>query len=302
MPESTAREFFSDLACQVSCVCGRPIGPVEKNNILSSANEHLASDAVHILNQIKSSTRDHIETSTPIYDNFNRLLQLSFEKQNIRNDAFEKLESAKEAASQVSPELKKDIENLKKNRERISELKNIIQDYEERNSNKGDSDTLSISTLEKRLQEADIALSAELKSVELLSKKDILLKIVNRIVEEARVDVTATTISDTNKLLQEVMPLNSINVSNIEDRIQLSSDGSSMGETLVVAYAFLSSLLRASPQISMPFVVDSPAGALGGAVRQKLAKAIPEMTQQSILFVLDKEKDAFLRSSREKNK
>ncbi len=158
-----------------------------------------------------------------------------------------------------------------------------------------DSDTLSVETLRRRLTEARDAYAAAVNAKNLVDKKNTLLNLLDEVVVLARKRVTDDTILNTNKLLRDIIPLNQIFVESIDTRLALkNASGASMGETLVVAYAFLTSLLTASSGVSMPFIVDSPAGALGGAVRKEIGKVLPGMSEQAILFVLDKEIDDFV--------
>jgi DNA sulfur modification protein DndD len=295
LPESTAREFFIDLASQDRCVCGRPIGAGEKKYIHDAAGSYLANDAVHVLNRIKSHVRDSLELGEPSHVTLGNSITTCINLSDCKHLAHGALEQAKRKAAQADPLLESTRLNIEKNKARLSDLRRRISDYEDADSSAADSDLLSIPTLKRRLKDAEEAVAATNQARELVDKKNKLMSILDEIIEDARGRVTQETIASTNKLLGHIIPLNNINVESINSQLALrNSAGASMGETLVVAYSFLSSLLTASSGVSMPFVVDSPAGALGGEARNKVAPVLPEMSQQLILFVLDKECSSFL--------
>lgn len=295
LPESTAREFFIDLATQDKCVCGRPIGPGEKKHIHDAASAYLANDAVHVLNRIKSQVRDSLEVGEPAHIALGKTLEECMNFSDEKHLAYDALELAKKNAAQTDPQLELTREKIDKNKARLADLRRRISDYEDSDSSAQDSDLLSIPTLKRRFKDAEDAVAATNQARMLVDKKNRLMAILDEVIEVARGRVTKETITNTNKLLEHIIPLNNIKVESIESQLALrNSDGASMGETLVVAYSFLSSLLTASAGVSMPFVVDSPAGALGGDARSKVAPVLPEMSQQLILFVLDKECSSFL--------
>ena len=295
LPESTAREFFSDLAEQEICICGRPIGSAEKAHIHESAKSHLATDAVQVLNQIKAQIRTSIESDTPLSSILNDALSKYTELNDERQRAWDDLEFIKQNVSKDDPDLKRTKDDLAFAKDDYQKLTRQLDKYEVVHCTMPDSDTLSVETLRRRLTEARDAYAAAVNAKNLVDKKNTLLNLLDEVVVLARKRVTDDTILNTNKLLRDIIPLNQIFVESIDTRLALkNASGASMGETLVVAYAFLTSLLTASSGVSMPFIVDSPAGALGGAVRKEIGKVLPGMSEQAILFVLDKEIDDFV--------
>ena len=54
LPESTAREFFEELADEPRCVCGRILDDEHRKEIRERAKHYLGSDDVALLNALKS--------------------------------------------------------------------------------------------------------------------------------------------------------------------------------------------------------------------------------------------------------
>jgi hypothetical protein len=90
------------------------------------------------------------------------------------------------------------------------------------------------------------------------------------------------------------MPHNSIRIERVDRSLRLAGgkSGGSAGETLAVAYAFLSTLFYRTDH-QLPFVVDSPAGPLDHPKRSAVASLIPHLAGQFIAFVISTERDGF---------
>jgi len=90
------------------------------------------------------------------------------------------------------------------------------------------------------------------------------------------------------------MPHNGIRIKQIDGCLKLDTGktGASVGETLGVAYAFLSTLFSRN-EFHLPFVVDSPAGPLDRPKRTAVAELIPKLAGQFVAFVISTEHDGF---------
>ena len=76
--------------------------------------------------------------------------------------------------------------------------------------------------------------------------------------------------------IEQLMPHNDIRISEIDGCLRLDNQsGGSVGETLSVAYAFLSTLFHRSDQHQLPFVVDSPANPIDLAIRPNIGALVP---------------------------
>jgi DNA sulfur modification protein DndD len=90
------------------------------------------------------------------------------------------------------------------------------------------------------------------------------------------------------------MPDNRIRIERIDKCLVLEGQaGGSVGEQLSIAYAFLSTLFNRSDQ-QLPFVVDSPAGAIDLATRRRISKLVPNLSRQFIAFTISAERQDFV--------
>ena len=70
-------------------------------------------------------------------------------------------------------------------------------------------------------------------------------------------------------------------------------EGISQGQSLAVAYAFLSTLFEESPH-KVPFIIDSPVGSLDMEVRREVSHLIPGLFDQLIIFLISSERTGFI--------
>jgi len=102
----------------------------------------------------------------------------------------------------------------------------------------------------------------------------------------------------TNEKLAQLVPSEALRVARISGALELESGrtatkaGVSEGQSLAVAYAFLTSLLAEAPT-KLPFIVDSPAVSLDVQVRREVGDLIPSLFDQMIMFVISSEREGF---------
>jgi hypothetical protein len=90
------------------------------------------------------------------------------------------------------------------------------------------------------------------------------------------------------------MPHNNIKIESIDRSLRLKDkEGGSVGETLAVGYAFLSTLLHHADH-NLPCVIDSPSGPIDLGVRPEIGKLIPKIGDQFIAFVISSERQNFV--------
>jgi len=103
-------------------------------------------------------------------------------------------------------------------------------------------------------------------------------------------------IARTNERLTQILGLSEVQIGSIEESIQLEGrSGSSEGQALSVAYAYLSTLFEGSA-VDLPFIIDSPAVSLDHKVRREVASIITDLFDQPIAFVISTEKEGFVES------
>jgi DNA sulfur modification protein DndD len=122
--------------------------------------------------------------------------------------------------------------------------------------------------------------------------------LVSKISALAQLRLTERVRLATNDKLAQIVPSESLHVSRIGGALELESrqlsskTGVSEGQSLAVAYAFLTSLLTEAPY-KLPFIVDSPAVSLDTAVRRDVGELIPDLFDQMIMFVISSEREGF---------
>jgi hypothetical protein len=118
--------------------------------------------------------------------------------------------------------------------------------------------------------------------------------IFDHFVSQAVADVKRAQISKTNQRLSRILKRSSVQIDSIDDSINLKNkSGSSEGQSLAVAYAYLSTLFEGSA-VDMPFVIDSPAVSLDHKVRSEVAPIISQLFDQVIAFIISTEKEGFV--------
>ena len=135
-------------------------------------------------------------------------------------------------------------------------------------------------------------------SYRLSRQRDRLLDHLKRIETKALTDLREVIRKETNDRLATLVQMEDLRVERIDGALELSSskasskDDVSEGQSLSVAYAFLTALLSKAP-FELPFIVDSPAVSLDLDVRKEVSRVIPTLFEQMILFVISSEQAAF---------
>ena len=138
-------------------------------------------------------------------------------------------------------------------------------------------------------------------SYRLSRQRDRLLDQLRRIETKALADLREVIREETNDRLATLVQIEDLRVERIDGALELSSnkasskDDVSEGQSLSVAYAFLTALLSKAP-FELPFIVDSPAVSLDLDVRKEVSRVIPTLFEQMILFVISSEQAAFAES------
>ena len=294
LPESAAREFFEDLAKEEKCVCGRDLDDETRLAVRERASLYLGSDDVSLLNQMKG------EVASQIGDNPNVPAEaLSSEKRDLEK-AIKKaaqLRSAHDAikseAVHEDPELERKEAEITKLQEELATINVKLERFDETKEGSDIEDTWGISVIEKGLERAKKNYAEVADTLQLKARAEVLQAIVRSAHIQSRERISAALCEDANKRIAQLMPHNAIRIDRIDRSLRLDGkSGGSMGETLSVAYAFLSTLFHRT-DYQLPFVVDSPAGPLDHQKREAVASLIPRLAAQFVAFVISTEREAF---------
>ena len=295
LPERAAREFFEELANEPDCVCGRPIDNKIREVIKSRAEQYLGSENVAFLNSMKSAIQAAVGTSIdkPSQELNNKITILA-ESVSEERTASNDFDALRLEAEQSDPAVARAREEINALKEKLSGIDDELKKFESRDQERGDERTFGIEVINERIERAEKKLAEITETMELKSKRDILLRILENVHEKARDEITKEICAEANRRIRELMPYNDIMVDRIEKCLILKGqEGGSVGETLSVAWGFLATLFHRS-EYELPFVVDSPAGAIDLAVRPKIGQLIPNLTGQFIAFTISAEREQFV--------
>ena len=295
LPESAAREWFHELATLDRCVCGRPLDESTRQAIRGRASQYLGSSDVSILNAIKSDLAERVEAeaesaSSQLTEFVSVLVDYAHAADTAQND----LDYARTQASRRDPDLLRTSESIAKLKVELDRLAGELERFDDPTDLPNISQVSGIGVLERRLGEARRKLD-EIRGTVLLRRKceglKGLLASARRMAEEK---LATKLCVDANRRIRQLMPHNRLQIEEIRDSLRLRGQaGGSVGETLAVAYAFLSCLFNRSDH-ELPFVVDSPAGPIDLGVRRNVAELIPRLSGQFIALVISSERQHFV--------
>lgn len=292
LPESAAREFFEELATEEECICGRPIDEHIRTVIQTRAGQYMGSDNVALLNTMKTAINDALgqsltEPEMHLRKRIEELDQLVIQQRQ----ATQLYNLLRNEAEEADPEVKEVRARIKKLETDLYDCKRELEKFEVRD----DSDTsTNINTVNRRLEAAKKDLAEVTNTIELKAKRDILHQILECAYTLARQNLATEICNDANQRIMTLMPDNHIRIERIDKCLVLEGQaGGSVGEQLSIAYAFLSTLFNRSDQ-QLPFVVDSPAGAIDLATRRRISKLVPNLSRQFIAFTISAERQDFV--------
>lgn len=291
LPRTTSRQFFEDLAEQPTCICKRPIGKEEKEAILQQANEYLGDDQIGVINAIKQAIKDKT---------YNDSLE------NKTNDLIAKLDERQRNATdwdrlQVMLEEAGDLEIQVLNAEKVK----LINQVEKLNNEYEALTTKDKEKLKRLIWEENIQLCEEEEenkkerlaeasnTVSLTNSSERVNRYLKRIETEVLKLLKEKIRNETNNKVGSIIKNDTLNIENIDGYLHLTGKkGASVGQTLAIAYSYLGAMFDNSSH-ELPFVVDSPAGALDLDVRREVSAILPTLFKQLIVFITSGEKEGF---------
>lgn len=148
--------------------------------------------------------------------------------------------------------------------------------------------------LEQLIKKAEDDVAEATNTLKLKHKTDIARKILSQAHQQAREELRKFIIEETNNRITQLLSRDPVLLEDIRDSLKLQGrEGASMGQTLSVSYAFLATLFNRSDH-QLPFIVDSPAGALDLNVRSEVARLIPSLCNQFVAFTISSERQSFV--------
>jgi DNA sulfur modification protein DndD len=294
LPESTAREFFEELAGEDVCVCGRPLDDVTRDAIRDRAKLYLGSDNVALLNAIKGDVSLMVQPNTAEHE---QELQTLMKRlgQNIRAETEARTEKDLiEAEAQNDPRLEEIKSEIDMEEDRLEKLKMELDKFVDPTETAGDEEVFGIEVLKQRLRNAERKLAEITETLDLKSKRDILVAILQSAHTRARNAISDELCNEANERINRIMPFNAIRIEKLERCLRLTGqEGGSVGETLSIAYGFLATLFNRT-DYELPFIVDSPANPIDLRIRPRIAELIPSLTKQFVAFIISSERQSFV--------
>jgi DNA sulfur modification protein DndD len=296
LPESTAREFFEELAQESLCVCGRPLDDHTRQAIRDRAKQYLGTDDVALLNCIKGDISTAVADNTAaaaaeltaMMTKLREAMREQGERELERDQIRQQAVDADPALESVKQEIS-DLEAL------VQRLNDVLEEFENlADGSLLDDQVRGIRVVERRIATAELKYAEITATLNLKEKRDILNRILDAAGQKARVGMCEDICRESNQRISQLIPDNRITIERIERSLHLEGQaGGSVGETLSVAYAFLSTLFNRADN-KLPFIVDSPANPIDLRVRGKVAALVPKLAQQFIAFTISSERDGFL--------
>jgi DNA repair exonuclease SbcCD ATPase subunit len=291
LPKTQSMEFFEELSHADLCVCGRPIGEEERKRIIENSQNYLTSDNIGEINAIKTSIR-----TLPEREDISQLIKDIKDlivKKNLNEKRLSKLD--RETKNKVK--IKELDDNIKKLERLRDELNDILITLTE--TRKEEQDLLSLTwednldLCKKYIENLEIQLATATNAVEFRTKSIVLRNILTEIHEQSLKRLKNNILFKTNEKIEKILKTKNIRISEIGSCLALSDrDGVSEGQKLSIAYAFLSTLFSESPH-KLPFVVDTPAAPLDLEVRREVAEILPNLFDQTVVFITSGEKAGF---------
>lgn len=292
LPGPSSAEWFDWLAKQERCVCGTVMDETHREAIAEHKALYLGSEQHGLINEIKHALKQS-SSATPIGSNEQSDLdEASAEHREARNRLREiKEESAREAGGDIDAlrskygecelrhgELSREIDGL--------DAKDALHWHD------------SIPMCEQELDRRSAALNEAEGTRDLFLKVGAFKSLIDTIREQTITEVRMAIQKRTNSKIVDVVQAERLSVEAIDSALTLTGlarrrDDVSVGQSLGIAYAFLTSLFEHA-SYRLPFVVDSPAGPIDVRTRQSVALLLPKMFPQLIMFVQSGEREGFV--------
>lgn len=303
LPEDTSQEFFDELAEDGTCICGRALDDQARAQILERKKLYLSTEATAFLNKMKGD----IGTQADGPNQSALLRQISediVELTKLRRKNQIKLEARKAKAAADSglgdttarrDELIKEDVQISTRLEQITDtsLTGVQVSKDPRMFR-------NLPAIEKLIELLENFISKKRGLQATKWKCQLIQKILKESLKTAGDALQTHAVQGANGKLDRLLPNNRIRIKTIDRSLVLSNDQSqgSVGETLTVAYAFLSSIFQRADYHELPFILDSPVGSLDNDVRGEVGALLPSLSHQVIAFVISSEKVAFCHAIR----
>lgn len=291
LPKNVSKQFFHDLANNDVCICGRCISNKEKHHIIEVADSYLGEENIGFLNAMKenisgiSSSKEFVKIIDNIMSNTENIITIQNKIDRIINSINDNGGTEVRKLNDKIYELKKRIDNLKNRKNIIESTSN--DDLKLNYKNNINKCNIMIKEVEEKYNEA-LGVKNYLETCNLLKRyiTDISSKTLSKLKDKI--------IIQTNERIRNVIDRDKIQIDKISGGISIKDKaGVSVGQALSVVYCFLGTMFERSLK-KIPFIIDSPCNSLDLEVRSNIAKIIPKLFNQVIVFIISSEKAGFV--------
>ena len=296
LPEAAAREFFEELCSEPECICGRAIDEEIAKTIKIKSAQYLGSDDMSLLNSLKTAIEEAVDKEKPekhrkqLLDDVKNLT----EKVRAVNIAKTLLDELNRKASEIDPKVKEAQDEIERLTRELKESELIREQFDSEESSSQIANITGLNVLRNKLKENEVYLAEITGTLSIKNKTEKLNTILLASYERATKIISTELVEETNNNLKKWLPNNKLEVASIHGHLKLKGKKQgSVGENLSVAYGFLSTLFNRTNH-SLPFIVDSPAGALDFDVRPSIGSTIPKLTSQFVTFTISSEREGFI--------
>jgi len=293
LPKEISEQFFIDLIEEDTCVCGEKMTDNKKLYIKNNYKYYLDENDIGILNQIRKSANDHTYNKQLIdlIDNYNN-------KSSIRDVEETKLRRLKkELDREQYAKLTNFREELKKIRDDISKKNFEISGIEST-----DVHAIKIGRLtsknnlfacERKIEELEKTIEAYHYNKRVKKNYYVLKALIDELKKQMLSSIKNMLEENINTELSDVHTFDQLKIL-IDDNIKVyGKSGVSTGESLSIAYIFISTLFNSS-FYNLPLIIDSPVNSLDNNTRNSIARILPEYFEQLILFITSSERNHFV--------
>ncbi|WP_144922277.1 coiled-coil domain-containing protein [Halorubrum salsamenti] len=293
LPKSTSKEFFSELAEQDTCVCGRDLDEKHRDEIRENAERFLSDEDVGVLNALKERLGS-ISEPVALDEELEELRETRKELKKYQTQR-DQLGLSDENLEEKKQDLTRQIESEKTDRENKERKVELLTTDDKGLRQRHNLDwEKNIPEAKREVTKYKEKVEAATDTVTFSAQAEKLDMILDDFVSQAVAEVKRDQINKTNQRLSRILKRSSVQIDSIDDSINLKNkSGSSEGQSLAVAYAYLSTLFEGSA-VDMPFVIDSPAVSLDHKVRSEVAPIISQLFDQVIAFIISTEKEGFV--------
>jgi DNA sulfur modification protein DndD len=296
LPDSTSRQFFAELLEEDDCICGRPLNAATRKAITERSESYLGEDEFGVLNSIKASIGElgadgSDSSSKSLEEALDQLSQATKVRGELQT---ERRALEEEQLSQGDVDLAEGKEKLDAARASLSAAEDQQQEHDRDANEDDDEDTNCIKSLEQQVKDAAEEYAEATETIILKRKTELVRELLEAAQSSARTKIRKMLVKESNERIKALLQRSPVVIDDIQDSLLLKNQrAASAGQTLSIGYAFLATLFSRKEH-NLPFVVDSPAGALDLAVRGDVARLLPMLSRQCIAFTISSERAGFV--------